>query len=84
MTTPLDSLYNQALKRAEQYLDDEVPKVDTKLLIRIFLTALLDNGYGIAPLEPTDEMVYENDPETEEYHRTLYKKMMARRPRLNI
>jgi hypothetical protein len=84
MTTTLDSLYNQALKRAEEYLDAQVPEVDTEFLIRIFLTTLLDSGYGIAPLEPTDEMVNEDNPEIEEYHRIIYKKMMARRPRLNI
>jgi hypothetical protein len=84
MTTTLASLYNQALKRAQNYLDAQVSDVDTEFLIRIFLTTLLDSGYGIAPLEPTDEMVTEGDPEIEEYNRIIYKKMMARRPRLDI
>ncbi len=83
MTEPLENLYRQALEEAEIYLAEH-PQVDVQHLIRIFLSSLLDCGYGIAPLEATNEMLEENDDSVIDYHRAIYRKMMARRPRLSL
>lgn len=84
MTEPLENLYRQALKEAEIYFAEHADEIDAQSLIRIFLTSLLDCGYGIAPLEATDDMIEESDPSVGDYQRAIYRKMMSRRPRLNF
>lgn len=84
MTDSIDALYEQALKKAEIYLAQDRAEANAKFLIRIFLTSLLDSGYCIAPLLPTDEMADEGDPAVNDYYRSIYHKMISRRPRLAI
>jgi hypothetical protein len=84
MTESLETLYNQAVKSAENYISEHPKQVDVQTLIRIFLTSLLDCGYGIAPLEATNEMLEEKDHTVNDYYRAIYRKMMSRRPRLNF
>lgn len=84
MTDKIDALYQQALKKAENYLVQNRAEISAEFLIQIFLTSLLDSGYCIAPLQATDEMTDEGDPAVNDYCRTLYRKMITRRPRLEI
>jgi hypothetical protein len=84
MTDSIESLYNQALKKAEAYMSQNRGEVSAEFLIRIFLTSLLDSGYCIAPLQPTDGMVEEGDPILNDYYRDIYRNMIVRRPRLQI
>jgi hypothetical protein len=84
MTDSLNVLYEQAIRKAKKYLTEGQAEINVKFLIEMFLTTLLDSGYGIAPIEPTAEMIDETDPDVIEYHRTIYRKMIARRPRLNL
>lgn len=84
MTVELEDLYENAVRQAEGYLQENEGEVDVPALIRVFMTALLDSGYGVAPLEATPEMLDATDPAIADYHRTLYRRMIMRRPRLSI
>lgn len=84
MTDSIETLYNQALEKAENYLSQNRADSSAKFLIQIFLTSLLDSGYCVAPLQPTDEMADEGDPAVNDYCRSIYRKMIVRRPRLQI
>lgn len=84
MTDSIEALYDQALEKAEIYLAQNRAEANAKFLIQIFLTSLLDSGYCIAPLLSTDDMADEGDPTVNDYCRTIYHKMISRRPRLKI
>jgi hypothetical protein len=84
MTDSLQNLYNQAVKEAERYLTQNRNELSSEELIRIFLTKLLDCGYDIAPLHATEEMTEEHEGTLSDYHRSIYRKMILRRPRIKF
>lgn len=84
MAQDVQKLYEEALRAAETYLQDNSQNPDTRRIINIFLSKLSEMGYGVAPLEPTKEMLEAKDGSIGDHDRTVYRRMMSRRPQLNF
>ncbi|MGI9230232.1 MAG: hypothetical protein ACR2HL_00675 [Methylocystis sp.] len=81
MAQDVERLYDEALNAAENYLKENP---DTRRIVNIFLSKLSEMGYGVAPLEPTKEMLEAKDGSIGDHDRTVYRRMMSRRPQINL
>lgn len=84
MADDIQKLYEQALDVAQKFLNQSPTDADARKLINLFLTTLLDRGYAIAPIHPTDEMLLDKDGSINDYDRSVYRKLMSRRPTIDI
>ncbi len=84
MAQDVERLYDEALNAAENYLKENPENPDTRRIVNIFLSKLSEMGYGVAPLEPTKEMLEAKDGSIGDHDRTVYRRMMSRRPQINL
>lgn len=80
----VEKLYEPALRAADVYLQDNPQNPDVRRIVNIFLSQLSEMGYGVAPLEPTKEILEAKDGSIGDHDRVIYRRMMSKRPQINL
>lgn len=84
MPHEVQKLYEEAVRAADVYIQDNPDHPDARRIVNIFLSKLSEMGYGVAPMEPTLEMLEAKDGAIGDHDRTIYHRMMSRRPRITL